>query len=105
MPQAFKKRIFLSRMVRDSFNRTAVHSQEQDQAAETKNQSELPAEATGCEQPQSTRRVESESQQPSEGQVDFLLWGKLVLKEETDPCCQVSAQGFLPMSELWILLL
>ncbi|XP_061587015.1 suppressor of cytokine signaling 1-like [Cololabis saira] len=74
-------------MVRDSPNSTVVRNQEQNQVAETQNQSQLPEETAGPEQSQTTERVEPESQQPK-----LLLWRRLDFEEESDSCSQ-SATG------------
>ncbi len=93
-------------MVRDNLDRTVVQSQKQIRAAETQSQSQ-PAEApAGPERAQNPDRVKSESQEPTERQLDLLLWNKLNLAEEPESWRQVGTQTLLAVTHsLCILLL
>ncbi|XP_070683878.1 suppressor of cytokine signaling 1-like [Pempheris klunzingeri] len=75
-------------MVRDSLDKAVAQSQEQNLAAETQNQSQPAEEPTGPERAQSPNRVEPESQEPTERQLDLLLWNKLNLDKEPDTWSQ-----------------
>ncbi|XP_071360540.1 suppressor of cytokine signaling 1b [Trachinotus anak] len=67
-------------MVRDNLEKTAVQSRKENLAAQTQSESQPPEEPAGPEQ--SPERVELDSQEPTERQLDLLLWNKLHLKEE-----------------------
>lgn len=74
------KRIFHSRMVRDSLNRTSDQNQNQEPAAETQNPSQNPEES---HQPEQTAgRVNDENKDPAGSKLDFLLWWKLKFEEK-----------------------
>ncbi|XP_008282620.1 suppressor of cytokine signaling 1-like [Stegastes partitus] len=64
-------------MVRDNLNRAVVQSQKPNHAAETESQSQPTEEPAGPEPAQSPERVQPESQEPTERQLDLLLWSKL----------------------------
>uniref|UniRef100_A0A3Q1GYB9 Suppressor of cytokine signaling 1b n=1 Tax=Acanthochromis polyacanthus TaxID=80966 RepID=A0A3Q1GYB9_9TELE len=73
--QAIRTRILFCRMVRDNLSRTVVQSQKPNHAA--KNQSQAPEEPTEPEAAPSPERVQPESHEPTERQLDLLLWSKL----------------------------
>ncbi len=79
-------------MVRDNLRRTVVQSQKQICAAETQNQSHQPEEPEAPEQAQCPEKVNSESQEPTEGQLDLLLWNRPNLEEDQEDWQQVSAK-------------
>lgn len=71
-------------MVRDNLNRAVVESQKQNHAAETQNQRQPPEEPAGPERAQSPERVEAESHEPTERQLDLLQWSKLKFEGEPE---------------------
>ncbi|KAI3353364.1 hypothetical protein L3Q82_019898 [Scortum barcoo] len=71
-------------MVRDNLHRTVVQSQKQIRAAETQSQSQPPEEPAGSGRAQDSDIVEPESQEPTEKQLDLLLWTKFNLEEEPE---------------------
>ncbi|XP_054460641.1 suppressor of cytokine signaling 1b [Anoplopoma fimbria] len=75
-------------MVKDNLDRTVVQSRTQNCAAQTQNQSQPPEEPSGPERDQSPERVEPESQEPTESELDLLLWEKLHLHEEPEAWSQ-----------------
>ncbi|XP_037620094.1 suppressor of cytokine signaling 1b [Sebastes umbrosus] len=75
-------------MVRDNLDRV-VPSRKQNRAAETQNQSQPPEEPAGPERAQSPEKVQPESQEPTERQLDLLNWKKLNLQEEPEAWCQL----------------
>lgn len=84
MQPVVKKRILLCRMVRDNLNKTVVQSQRQSRTAETQSQSQSSEEPARHEQAQSQKRVNPESQEPTERQLDLLHWSKLNFEEEPE---------------------
>ncbi|XP_022593764.1 suppressor of cytokine signaling 1-like [Seriola dumerili] len=80
--QAGKKRILLCRMVRENLEKTGVQSRQQNITAETPSQNQPLEEPGGPEQ--SPDRVTPDSQEPTEKQLDLLLWSKLNLKEDAE---------------------
>ncbi|KAF7225301.1 suppressor of cytokine signaling 1-like [Nothobranchius furzeri] len=70
-------------MVRDSLDRTIEHNQKQDQTIEPHSWSQTSEEAVVPEQSQNSQTINAESKEPSERQLDFLLWSKLSSEEES----------------------
>ncbi|XP_028273971.1 suppressor of cytokine signaling 1b [Parambassis ranga] len=83
-------------MVRDNLIRKAVQSQKQNQAAETQSQSQASEEPAGPEPSQSPDRVKTESPEPTEKQLDFLLWSKLSCEGEAEFWGQPESAASLP---------
>ncbi|XP_059199383.1 suppressor of cytokine signaling 1-like [Centropristis striata] len=75
-------------MVRDNLNRTVVQSKIQNGAAETQNRSQPPEEPARAERAQGPERAQPESLEPTERQLDLLLWKKLNLQEDPETWCQ-----------------
>ncbi|XP_044047526.1 suppressor of cytokine signaling 1b [Siniperca chuatsi] len=75
-------------MVRENLDKTVVQSQKQNRAAETQSQSHSPEELAGSERAQSPERVNPESQELTDRQLDLLHWSKLSLEEEPETWCQ-----------------
>ncbi|KAI4832900.1 hypothetical protein KUCAC02_015840 [Chaenocephalus aceratus] len=75
-------------MVRDNLDRKVVQSRKQNHAADTQNQSQPPEESAAPERARSPERVQPESQEPTERQLDVLLWQKLNSNGEPGSLCQ-----------------
>lgn len=88
MQQVVKRRILLCRMVRDNLDRKVVQSRKQNHPADTQNQSQPPEEPAVPERARSPERVQPESQEPTERQLDLLLWQKLNSNGEPGSLCQ-----------------
>lgn len=71
-------------MVRDNLVRTVEQSQKPDHAAETQSQSQAPEEPAAPEAAPSPERVQPESHEPTERQLDLLHWSKLKPKEGSE---------------------
>lgn len=71
-------------MVRDNLDKTVALSGKQHSTAETQNQSQTPEEPAEPEQAQSSERVQPETQEPTERQLDLLNWKKLNLQEDPE---------------------
>ncbi|XP_058496972.1 suppressor of cytokine signaling 1-like [Solea solea] len=91
MVQEAWKRIVLCRMVRDNLDQTAQQSQNQSQAGETQGRGQHAEERAGPER--STDNVNADSKEPTERQLDFLLWKKLRLEQEPDTWHQLVTAG------------
>lgn len=79
-------------MVRDNLDITVVQSQKQKCEAVTQSQTQPPEEP---QRAQNLERVNPESQETAEGQLDLLHWNKLNLEEEPETWHQVSTQSLL----------
>lgn len=69
-------------MVRDNVDRAVVQRQKENTAAETQSKSQVPEEPAGPEPAWSPERVNPESQEATDGQLDLLHWNKFNLEEE-----------------------
>ena len=87
-------------MVRDNLDRKVVQSRKQNHTADTQNQSQPPEEPAAPERARSPERVQPESQEPTERQLDLLLWQKRNLNGEPGSLCQVSTQRLLTVALL-----
>lgn len=75
-------------MVRDNFEKTVVQSQKPKCAAVKQSQSQ------GTEENQQAQSITPEEQEPSERQLDVLLWNKLHLEEKPETWQKVSTLVF-----------
>ncbi|KAK5865770.1 hypothetical protein PBY51_020013 [Eleginops maclovinus] len=74
-------------MVRDNLHGNVVH-RKQNYTADTQNQSQPPEEHAALERARSPEIVQPESQEPTERQLDLLLWQKFNLNGEPGSSCQ-----------------
>ncbi|XP_029358954.1 suppressor of cytokine signaling 1-like [Echeneis naucrates] len=74
-------------MVKDNLEKTTVESQKQNLTVETQSQRQPPGAPADNEH--NPKRAEPDAQEPTDRQLDLLLWNKLNLNEDPETWCEL----------------